>query len=488
MITKRTDTQPASTAPVDGALQLTGNPARDLARSFNVRVIVFLGLHIPLVFLLEQFAIVSTVHALLLLLFGLRAALLSRTSQVLYAVAYIAGGEVLWRMTRATIPWEYAKYATVVIAAVAILVEWGKERDGRRFRSAWPLFLLLALLPAAAFTFLQADLDTAIDYLSFNLGSYLALVVLALFTWARPVGTPAAMRTLLALIAPILSVTTLAILNTATFTSDFLLASNWVTSGNYGPNQVSNVMGLAALACVMLAVFMTQARGARVVVVILAFVFLGQAMLTFSRGGVYSFLIGLAAFGLHTLQTRRARGSFLLVVLVGTVLIVFAIFPWLNDFTGGALALRLAELDSTGRIAASQADLETFASNPISGVGVGLGASYREEGLIAHTEYTRLLAEHGLFGIGAFLILIWMLFKRYVDNPPGLGRGMVASFALWSLSIMVHSALRVEVIPMALAFSFLTWQVGGAEQPETSGIQSVPDDPRPQQRGAVIGR
>ncbi|MEZ4517527.1 MAG: hypothetical protein R3C44_12085 [Chloroflexota bacterium] len=88
-------------APPDDTLELTGNPARDLAHSFNVRVIVFLALHIPLVFLLEAYPWVSTIHALLILAYGLRAALLAKSSQVLYAVAYLAGGEVLWRMTRA---------------------------------------------------------------------------------------------------------------------------------------------------------------------------------------------------------------------------------------------------------------------------------------------------------------------------------------------------------------------------------------------------
>ncbi|MEZ4517528.1 MAG: hypothetical protein R3C44_12090 [Chloroflexota bacterium] len=99
---------------------------------------------------------------------------------------------------------------------------------------------------------LQTDLATARDNLSFNLGGYLALVLLSLYVWGRTIDTRTATRLLLALIAPILSVTSLAVFNTATFTSEFLLASNWVTSGNYGPNQVSDVLGLAALASVML--------------------------------------------------------------------------------------------------------------------------------------------------------------------------------------------------------------------------------------------
>jgi hypothetical protein len=160
MTTKTSPTKPTPSISPDGVLELSGNPARDLARSFNVRVILFLAIHIPLVFVLEAFPVISTVFALLVLAFGIRAALLSKPSQVLYAVAYIAGAEVLWRMTRATIPWEFAKYATVVIIAVAILVEWSKADRARRLRSPWPVLLIVVLLPGALFAILENDLAT----------------------------------------------------------------------------------------------------------------------------------------------------------------------------------------------------------------------------------------------------------------------------------------------------------------------------------------
>lgn len=470
MTTDSPNTNSDPTAPIDGVLELTGNPARDLVRSFNVRVILFLAIHVPLVFLLEAVPLVSAVHALIVLAFGLRAALLSKPSHVIYTMAYIAGGEVLWRMTRAPIPWEFAKYATILILAVAIIVEWGAARGPRRFRSPWPLILLLALLPAMVLTVLQRDAASVIDMLSFNLGSYAALILLALYFWGRVIDTPTAVRLLIALIAPILSIAALAVFDTATYTTEFVLASNFVTSGNYGPNQVSNVLGLAALACVILAVLLTHAGITRLVMILLALLFVGQAMLTFSRGGIYSFVIALAVFGWHALQTQRARGRFLALVVVGTLVLILVIFPWLNNFTSGALALRLAEVDSTGRLEASQADWQTFLDNPVTGVGVGLGADFRANSLVAHTEYSRLLAEHGLFGIAVLLILGWMLLKRYLANAPGLARGIAASFAVWSLSIMVHGAMRLEVIPFALALCFISWRVERVESP-------VEDDP-----------
>lgn len=478
MTTKVPPTKPLPVEPPDGVLELTGNPARDLARSFNVRVILFLALHIPLVFLLSVSPVVSAVHALIVLAYGLRAALLSKQSQVLYAVAYIAGGEVLWRMTQATLPWEFAKYATIVVVGVAIIAEWQRSGGPRRLASPWPLLLLLALLPAIVLTALQRDLATFIDTLSFNLGSHAALIAMALYFWGRRVTTSTAVRLLIALIAPVVAITTQAIVSTAAYTSDFVLASNVATSGNYGPNQVSNMLGLAAFACVVVAVLLTKAQGVRLVVVILAMVFLGQALLTFSRGGVYSFLVALVVFGLHALQTSRSRGRFLAVVAAGTLALVLVVFPWLNNFTRGVLALRLVELDSTGRLEASQADWATFLDNPVAGVGVGIGSDYRPANLAAHTEYSRLIAEHGLFGIGVLLILGWMLLKRYMANAPGLSRGIVAGFAVWGLSVMVHSALRLEAIPFAIALAFLSWRLERTPEPVADVMTQPAYSPR----------
>jgi hypothetical protein len=72
------------------------------------------------------------------------------------------------------------------------------------------------------------------------------------------------------------------------------------------------------------------------------------------------------------------------------------------------------------------------------------------------------LAEHGLFGILAIAILVWMLAQRYVANMPGLGRGMTAALAVWAMSIMAHSAMRLAVIPLAIALAFAYWRLQGA--------------------------
>ncbi|HEY1410417.1 MAG TPA: hypothetical protein VF434_15860, partial [Promineifilum sp.] len=124
-------TYPERRPAADAPLILTGNPARDLANSFNVRVIAFLLLHLPLAMAVEFSPWLSTAHATVVLLYGLRAALLGRSRKVIYAVTYIAAAEVLWRMSRAYTPWEYSKYAVILIVLVALVVEWRKPGVAR---------------------------------------------------------------------------------------------------------------------------------------------------------------------------------------------------------------------------------------------------------------------------------------------------------------------------------------------------------------------
>lgn len=451
------------TSPHTSLAALPGNPARSLARSFNLRVILFLLLHIPLAYAMELSPWFSTAHALFISVLGLRAAFRNRFNEVLYLASYVAGAEILWRMTRAHLVWEYGKYITVLIVGVALLVEW--RRSGAiRFRSRLPILLLVALLPAAVPTILEFGLSEARDPLSFNLSGHLAFVVLALYLWARPINRVQGVRAMLALMAPVVGIAWLAVFYTLTTkTTTFVLASNWITSGSYGPNQVSNILGLAALLGVILVVIIPRTNSARLVILLLTLVFIAQGLLTFSRGGLYSLVVALIAFGFHLMRTPQARRRFFFLLVMAIIVLTAFIYPSLNQYTGGTLAQRLADLDTTGRLEAAEADLQAFQDYPLVGVGVGLAEDYRavllEVPIAAHTEFTRLLAEHGMFGLAAIAILLWILLKRYAANSPGIARALSGSFALWSLSVMTQSATRIVAVSLVLALAVLDWQL-----------------------------
>jgi len=102
-------------------------------------------------------------------------------------------------------------------------------------------------------------------------------------------------------------------------------------------------------------------------------------------------------------------------------------------------------------------DLNLWKENPI--LGVGTGASYylrkNTRRVAAHVELSRLLSEHGLFGLTYFLILCvlgYKVFRRSLRTP--FGSVLFAIFIL-ALSTSFHSAMRTFVTPLLLGLSLI---------------------------------
>jgi len=450
---------------------LTENPARELANSYNLRVIFFLLIHMPLAYAMEALPLLSTAHALLALGLGLRWALLGRSRKVMYALCYLAGCEVLWRMTEARMFWEFGKYAIGLVAFVALIGELRRMDPPRRLRGIAPVLILVAVVPSLVLAIIDLGVAEAIDPISFNLSAYVALVFPALYLWARPVDRRTAAGMLLALLAPVAGIYFLAIYNTLSKLDlmSFKNAGSSLRSGGFGANQVSNMLGLGALAGFILIIILPRARAARAFIALLMLGMLIQAMLTFSRGGVYSFILAALVFGLHVLRTPVARGRFLLLSAAFVALVVVVVYPFLDGFTGGTLTQRYQETSSTGRLQIAESDLLAFRDSPIVGVGVGESVAYHEyymgEALAPHTEFTRLLAEHGLFGLVVLALMVWMLVKGYVANEGGPGRAMSAAMAVWTLSVMTHSATRIAATSFIFALVLVAWQLQTERSP-----------------------
>src|SRR2546430_1221619 len=113
------------------------------------RVVWFMGLHVPLGVLMHQVPSLATVHAVLTVTVAVLLAMFGRLYRVVYAAAYIAGSEVLWRMCGAEVFWESGKYAVLLIFSISIVrfppVRW------RTLPALYFLFLLpsIAVVPYA---------------------------------------------------------------------------------------------------------------------------------------------------------------------------------------------------------------------------------------------------------------------------------------------------------------------------------------------------
>jgi hypothetical protein len=96
----------------------------------------FLVLHVPAAYALTLSPRLGTVHALAVVLYGLKAGVTGDAAGVLCALGYVAGAEILWRMTGAALYWEFGKYASVLIAAVALVTECWRRRSSRADQGA----------------------------------------------------------------------------------------------------------------------------------------------------------------------------------------------------------------------------------------------------------------------------------------------------------------------------------------------------------------
>ena len=72
----------------------------------------------------------------------------------------------------------------------------------------------------------------------------------------------------------------------------------------------------------------------------------------------------------------------------------------------------------------------------------------------AHTELTRLLAEHGLLGAGAVTLLFVMAFRALQGARAMRDKALVAALLAWSLLTMSHMAMRIVAPSLVFGLAF----------------------------------
>jgi hypothetical protein len=437
------------------------------AQGLRVHPLVLLVLHAPLGLLMSEVPAVSTAHAAATFLVGVWiAAMGRRLEQVAYEGAYIVGAEVLWRMTGAQIPWEFGKYATAAVLLISM------ARRSRLQGPMLPFLYFVLLLPSCLLTLLGETLGEAREQISFNLSGPFALMVSALFFSDLRLDAEQVQRLRLALLGPVIGIAAIAMFVMLTnpdlvFTGE----SNNATSGGYGPNQVSAALGLGAMLLVFFVMEARAGRALRVALFALMVVLAAQSALTFSRGGLYNAVGGVLLGLVFLMRDARSLVKLLAVaaLLVGTA--TFYVLPKLDEFTDGALMRRFESTDPTNRDTIIDADLQIWSEHPLLGVGPGQGPAYRKVisyGAAAHTEFSRLFAEHGFFGFVSLVLLLAAGARALVDSGGPQARAVKASMIGWSLLYMLNAAMRLAApsFLFGLAFANLDLDEQGEGQSE----------------------
>jgi hypothetical protein len=252
-------------------------------------------------------------------------------------------------------------------------------------------------------------------------------------------------------------------------------SSNVMTSGGFGPNQVSTILGLGMFIFFSRIILESRTRNMAIINLIIAFNMGYRGLVTFSRGGMIAgfFMIVLLLLFLYFKSNPKGRLklnilSVLLVVALGSV------WGYSSYQTSGLIEKRYANQDAMGRTKKSnfsgreeiaKGELKIFLKNPFFGVGVGKGVEARAEAIgktreqthISHDEITRMLAEHGMLGILGLLILFFTPLVLYVENKFNM---FLLCFVLFWLLTINHAAMRIAAPAFVYSLSLLNINLG----------------------------
>ena len=122
-------------------------------------------------------------------------------------------------------------------------------------------------------------------------------------------------------------------------------------------------------------------------------------------------------------------------------------------------SITIQEATLSGRTKIMAIDIQIFLDNLLMGVGPGSAHSLRleygyETAVAAHSEFTRMLAEHGLFGAISLFSIILLSFIEYKKRT-GINQILLACFSFFSLLTMFHSAFRIALAGFIYGFSYV---------------------------------
>jgi hypothetical protein len=400
-------------------------------------LLAFIALHVPLGVAMRYSRAGATAHALATLAVGLYWAGNARIERVAYVCLYIAGAEVLWRMTKIALFWEYGKQITCLILLVTLL-----RVRATRF-PLLPIIFFALLLLSVPLTVSSQGFAQLRRSLSQNLSGPLSLAITACFFGRLAISREEFTRLFLVMLAPITGMSTIIVLGIASAESiRFATESNFATSGGFGPNQVSTTLGLGALVTLLCALTTVAGGQFRTIMLCITMGLAAQSAMTLSRSGLYCLVVSTAAAMMCAARNPVVIARWIATLAAIVVVSYYLIAPALDDFTGGALSARFAETNTTNRYDFMVADFKLWIDNPILGVGPA-GSKEVHGGAATHSEASRLLAEHGLPGLVALLLLGFMAARNVVRAGSVPGRAVYAALGAYSLLMIFSNGMRL---------------------------------------------
>ncbi len=432
--------------------------------SFSYLILV----HVIIALMVFVLPFLSMLYALLIPVVGLFVIFRSKNknNEVLYVSAYLIGVEVFLRMTGGNFSNEYVKTLVVFFMLTGMFYSTVSTKSFVYF------FYLLLLIPGIFVSVNTADFNIDIKKaLVFNLSGPVCLAVSSIYMYKRKVLFTDLQNIILVMGLPIISTVVYLFLYNPNI-KDVVTGtqSNFETSGGFGPNQVSTILGLGMFVFFAQLLLFSKSKKKIILNGILLILVSYRAIVTFSRGGVITGIAMIVCLMvvIYYISNSLGKAKVGLVVILACLLGI-GIWGYTISQTSGLIEKRYANQDAKGRQktdrfggreAVMSADLKMFFDNPITGVGAGMGKELRKDSLgqevASHNEITRMLSEHDVFGIFGLLILLITPFVLYVNNRQHLY--FLSFFIFWFLTIN-HAAMRTAAPAFIYALTLLFVQI-----------------------------
>ena len=402
--------------------------------------------------MLLLFDVVSKIISLAIFFFGIIHIIKTnnKNNVAIFWAGYMVGSEVLFRMTGGTILYELPKYSVLLFLILGLYVE--KKRH--HLSVSYVIYILLLLI-GIAFTDIPFT-ESIRKAVAFNLSGPILLGVSAIYFYKRKLSLEVVLNLLFVIVLPIISMLSLLYLKTPDFTDIvFRSNANFATSGGYGPNQVSTILGFGVFIFLVHLVLKKRITVAILLDIGFFIYLIYRGLLTFSRGGMLTALLAILAFSFFYIFSVKDKFNQLIkytgiVALFGIVLVSYTSYKTdgmlINRYTNkNSLGMEKKDI-STGRITLFVTEFEAFLDNPFFGIGVGGAKYYRQDKLdkraASHNEVSRLLSEHGMIGV-LVLILLLVIPARHILSQSFLPMAFLSAFLVFWFLTINHSAMRI---------------------------------------------
>ncbi len=397
--------------------------------------------------------VMAKIYGQLIFVIGLISIIISKNNrnQAFKWSMYIMGVEVLMRMNSGFIFSEFAKYAIIVYIIIALLIEKKKHLVQVSF-----IIYLLTLLIAIAFV-PYYDLDKIRQEIAFNLSGPFLLGLSAIYFYNRNINYKSLIIGLYYFVLPLITMSAFLFYKTPNLKEIvFKSAANFDTTAGFGPNQVSTSIGFGIFVIVVLFLVKKRITGFLILDFFVLIYLIFRGLLTFSRGGMIAGLAGVIVFSFFYSIASQKKMILFSKYFIVSIILLFGVFLYTSSVTNGILTNRYTGKNTfgetkedvlSGRTGYLELELQAFYENPIFGVGAGGSKYYRNNHTnryigSSHNEMSRLLSEHGVFGLAMLLFLIIVPLRKNRSKPK-IEKAFLYSFYLFWFLTINHSAMRL---------------------------------------------